>query len=75
MVMNKIPKGYNQTEVGVIPEDWDVKLLGTFGKFSKGKGIKKDEVILNGIPCIRYGEIYTTHNYYIKEFCSYIDNN
>src|SRR5690606_8061011 len=25
----KIPEGYKQTEVGVIPEDWDVKELGS----------------------------------------------
>ncbi|PKM81031.1 MAG: restriction endonuclease subunit S [Firmicutes bacterium HGW-Firmicutes-14] len=27
--MNNIPKGYKQTEVGVIPEDWEVHELGT----------------------------------------------
>lgn len=26
--MNSIPKGYKKTEVGVIPEDWEVKVLG-----------------------------------------------
>ena len=26
--MNNIPKGYEQTEVGVIPEDWEVKNIG-----------------------------------------------
>ena len=25
--MNNIPSGYKQTEVGVIPEDWEVKRL------------------------------------------------
>lgn len=30
--------GYKQTEVGVIPEDWDVQNLGTFGKFRGGNG-------------------------------------
>lgn len=30
--------GYKQTEVGVIPEDWDVQNLGTFGKFKGGNG-------------------------------------
>ena len=25
--MNKLPSGYKQTEVGVIPEDWEVKPL------------------------------------------------
>ena len=30
--------GYKQTEVGVIPEDWDVQNLGTFGRFRGGNG-------------------------------------
>ncbi len=38
---------------------WEVKRLGEIGSFSKGRGIRKDEVVTDGIPCIRYGEIYT----------------
>jgi type I restriction enzyme S subunit len=71
-VMSNIPKGYKQTEVGVIPEDWEVKKLGKIGEFCKGKGIKKDEVLSDGLPCIRYGEIYTTYTDYIKTFVSFI---
>ncbi len=51
---------------------WEVKKLGEVGSFSKGKGIRKDEVVSEGLPCIRYGEIYTTHNNYIKSFKSFI---
>jgi type I restriction enzyme S subunit len=28
----------------------------------RGSGIKRDEVTQDGIPCVRYGEIYTTYN-------------
>ena len=28
----------------------------------RGFGIKRDQVTANGIPCVRYGEIYTTYN-------------
>jgi type I restriction enzyme, S subunit len=52
--------------------EWDVKHLREVGTFAKGKGIKKDEVVSHGIPCIRYGEIYTYHNDYIREFRSFI---
>jgi type I restriction enzyme S subunit len=55
--------------------EWEVKKLGELGNFSKGKGIKKDDIIFDGLPCIRYGEIYTRHNYYIKKFYSFISNN
>jgi type I restriction enzyme S subunit len=65
--------GYKQTSIGLIPKDWEVKKLGEIGTFSKGKGILKNDVIESGFPCIRYGEIYTTHNYIIKNFKSFIN--
>lgn len=52
--------------------EWEVKRLGEIGVFSKGKGIKKDDVENDGLPCIRYGEIYTHHNDYIRDFRSFI---
>jgi type I restriction enzyme S subunit len=67
-----VNKGYKMTEVGMIPEDWEVISLGQIGKFSKGAGVRKDEANRGDIPCIRYGEIYTKHNDYIKYFYSYI---
>ena len=27
----------------------------------RGSGIRRDQVTENGIPCVRYGEIYTTY--------------
>lgn len=47
-------------------------LLKDFGTFLKGKGIPKDDVIESGIPCIRYGEIYTSHHIIIRKFRSFI---
>ncbi|TXJ24962.1 MAG: restriction endonuclease subunit S [Chitinophagaceae bacterium] len=68
----EVKKGYKQTEIGMIPSDWEVKRLGELGRFSKGQGIKKDEAQSGDIPCIRYGEIYTKHDNVIKEFYSFI---
>lgn len=51
---------------------WAVKQLGDLGIFSKGKGIRKDDVVAEGFPCIRYGEIYTKHSDYIRKFYSFI---
>ncbi len=65
-------KGWKDSEVGRIPEDWEVKKLGDVGVFTKGQGVRKDESNSGDIPCIRYGEIYTKHNDYIKSFYSYI---
>ena len=65
---------FKQTEIGLIPEDWKIGLLGELGKFSKGAGISREEAHTGIIPAIRYGEIYTSHDDYIKEFYSGISN-
>ena len=64
--------GYKMTELGIIPSDWEVKKLKEIGVFSKGAGISRDESNSGNIPAVRYGEIYTKHNDYIKEFYSHI---
>jgi len=68
----ELKDGYVISDVGIIPKNWSVKKLEDIGLFSKGRGIKKDEALSGIIPCVRYGEIYTTHNDYIKKFHSYI---
>ena len=70
--MIEVKAGYKQTEVGVIPEDWDVKTLGEIGSFSKGQGVRKDQSQSGELPCIRYGELYTRHSNYIKQYHSFI---
>lgn len=46
--------------------------LGDIGIFSKGNSISKAESNSGNIPCVRYGEIYTVHDIYIKKFYSFI---
>ena len=69
---SKVPAGYKQTEVGVIPQDWCVRALGDLGDFHKGQGIKRSQAASGSIPCIRYGEIYTHHNDIVRSFISHI---
>lgn len=47
-------------------------VLGHFGKIIKGKGITKSEVVDAGLPCVRYGELYTRHHKHIRKFYSFI---
>lgn len=54
--------------------EWKRDSLGNLGDFSKGSGIKREEANSGKIPAIRYGEIYTVHNEYIKIFYSFISN-
>ena len=44
---------------------WETKRIGDLGSFSKGRGIKREDVSDMGLPCIRYGELYTRYKDYI----------
>ena len=61
-----------QTRLPGFHGEWEVKRLGDVGTFLKGSGVKKDEAESGSLPCIRYGEIYTHHNDYIRTFKSWI---
>ncbi len=63
---------FKETEIGKIPEVWEMYSIGDIGTFSKGSGISRAESNTGNIPAIRYGEIYTCHNDYVKDFFSYI---
>lgn len=54
-------------------DEWEKYRLDEIGTFLRGSGISKSDLIEDGIPCIRYGEIYTTHDFVIKEFHSFIN--
>lgn len=65
---------FKDTELGKIPEEWSVVTFEEIGVFSKGKGISRSEANSGLIPAIRYGEIYTKHHNYIKEYGSFISH-
>ena len=58
--------------LGDVPEHWKVVQLGRIGSFSKGSGGTKDDEVPKGIPCIRYGDLYTTHKFFIDQTRSFI---
>ena len=44
-------------------KEWEYKKLGDIANdMYRGSGIKREQVTDTGIPCVRYGEIYTTYN-------------
>lgn len=51
-----------------------VKPLKNLGDIFKGRGIPKSDVIEGGIPCVRYGELYTRHHKVIRDFHSSISS-
>lgn len=51
----EVKPGYKQTEVGVIPEDWDVEPLGTRASFKTGpfgSALHQSDYVDGGIPVI-----------------------
>jgi type I restriction enzyme S subunit len=51
--------------------EWENTKLGNVAKFSKGKGVSKSEISVNGVnECIRYGELYTRYGEVIKDVYS-----
>ena len=58
--------------LGDVPAHWNVVQLGRIGDFSKGSGGTKDDEVSYGIPCVRYGDLYTTHKSFISQTRSYV---
>jgi type I restriction enzyme S subunit len=51
----ELKPGYKQTEVGVIPEDWEIKKLGELARFRTGpfgSTLHKEDYTNNGIPIV-----------------------
>ena len=58
--------------LGDVPQHWDVCRLGQIGEFSRGSGGNKGDEVLSGIPCVRYGDLYTTHEHSIRKSRSFV---
>ena len=55
-----------------MPGHWEVRTLAQIGKLSKGCGGNKDDEVADGVPCVRYGDLYTTHDYFIQKSRSFV---
>ena len=55
-----------------IPESWGWERIRNIGTIIRGNGIKRSEIIEDGFPCVRYGEIYTTYNISFRTTNSFI---
>ena len=55
-----------------IPDSWKWVRLGDCGSFVRGSGIKKGEVTPEGMPCVRYGQLYTTYKTRFSQSVSFI---
>ena len=55
--------------------EWQKVKLGQFGTFYKGRGITKADLVEDGIPCLRYAEIYTKYDSIVNELSSSVSPN
>ena len=44
--------------LGDIPQHWEVRQLRHMGRLHKGAGGSKEDATPEGVPCVRYGELY-----------------
>ena len=54
--------------------EWKSVCLADIGHFNKGSGISRAQAHSGKLPAVRYGELYTSHSNYIKEYYSHISN-
>lgn len=61
----QIPSGYKQTPVGIIPEDWEVKLFDEVFDFVNTPSFSRDNLTANitdlKVKYIHYGDIHSTY--------------
>ena len=61
-------------ELGVVPAHWEVRKLGQIGRLSKGSGGSKEDEVPTGCPCVRYGDLYTSHRHFIQDSRGFISS-
>ena len=62
----KVPTGYKQTDVGIIPKDWDVISYGEAFDFLSTANYSRAELTDNDeVFYVHYGDIHTTWNYFL----------
>src|ERR1035438_5935010 len=52
--------------LGQVPGHWEVRQVRHIGRLLKGVGGTKEDAVPVGVPCVRYGELYTTYTYFIR---------
>jgi type I restriction enzyme, S subunit len=68
----QLKKGYKKTEMGTIPEDWDVFELGEIINYTKGFAFKSSYYQSDGTRIVRVSD--TTFDSITDENCVYIDS-
>ena len=63
-----------RTRLPGFTEPWAPVRLSGLGEFLRGRGVTRDQVRPSGVPCIRYGELYTTYTGYTASTVSFVES-
>jgi type I restriction enzyme S subunit len=69
----ELKPGYKQTEVGTIPEGWEVKALGDMFRFSGGFTASRDQLSNEGYCYLHYGDIHKSSKAFVDVQAEYLD--
>jgi type I restriction enzyme S subunit len=58
--------------IGKVPEHWEVARIARLGTLRKANGGSKEDNVEDGVPCVRYGDLYTTHDHWIRHTTTFI---
>ena len=53
--------------VGAVPARWEVRRLRQVGRFFRGCGGTREDEVESCIPCVRYGDRYTLHQFFVTK--------
>ncbi len=58
--------------LGEVPEHWEVRPIAGMGSLFKGNGGNKGDEVSAGVPCVRYGDLYTRHEFFITRSKAFV---
>lgn len=65
--------GYTQTDIGVIPKDWDLRSLEELFTFSGGFPASRDQLSTEGHCYLHYGDIHGSTRPFLDTRADYLD--
>ncbi len=70
----ELKEGYKQTEIGIIPKDWNYKLLGEIGQFKNGINKLEDEFGY-GFPFVNLMDVFGKSSIKTNENLNLVNSN
>ncbi len=69
----KVSKGYRVTEIGILPDGWEIRSLDSLFTFSGGYPVSREELGDEGLCYLHYGDIHLSPRSYIDVNSDYIN--